>query len=150
MGLDVPNPQFDGGPTMSAPQSEATRLFARVLGPYFVIAMAVYVAQTPDLPTLLESLDANPMLPWVTGAFTLLTGLVIVALHQQWGSAAAIIVSITGWLTTLKGVVIMGFPGAYGAVADSMIDAGSLVAIQGLVVGGLGVYLTYVGWVRRA
>jgi len=134
----------------SSPQSEATRLFARVLGPYFVIAMAVYVTQSPDLPTLLESLDANPMLPWVTGAFTLITGLVIVALHQEWGSAAAIIVSVTGWLTTLKGVVIMGFPGAYGSLANSMTNAGAVIVIQGVVVGALGVYLTYVGWVRRA
>jgi len=133
----------------SAP-SERTRLFARVLGPYFVIAMAVYVAQSPDLPALLDSLDANPMLPWVTGAFTLITGLVIVALHQEWGSAAAIIVSVTGWLTTVKGVVIMAFPGVYGSLANSMNDGSALIATQGVVVGALGVYLTYVGWVSRA
>jgi hypothetical protein len=130
-------------------QSQATRLFARVLGPYFVIAMAVYVAQKPSMPTLLEALDANPMLPWVTGAFTLLTGLVIVALHQVWTGAAAIIISVTGWLTVLKGVVIMGFPSVYDALASSMNDAGAIIVIQGVAVGALGLYLTYVGWVRN-
>ena len=134
----------------ASPQSQATRLFARVLGPYFVIAMAVYVAQRPNLPALLEALDANPMLPWVTGAFTLITGLVIVALHQVWTGAAAIIISVTGWLTTLKGIVIMAFPSLYDSFANSMNDAGALIVTQGVVVGALGLYLTYVGWVRRA
>jgi hypothetical protein len=134
---------------MSTPTAERTRLFARVLGPYFVIAMAIYVAQAPDLPTLLEALDANPMLPWVTGAFTLITGLVIVALHQVWTGAAAIIISVTGWLTTLKGIVIMAYPSFYSSLADSMNDAGAFIVTQGVVVGLLGLYLTYVGWVRR-
>lgn len=131
---------------MSSPQTQSTRLFARVLGPYFVIAMAVYVALSPDLPTLLEALDANPMLPWVTGAFTLITGLVIVALHQQWSNPAAIIVSVTGWLTTVKGVAIMAFPAAYGSLADSITNTTPVIVTQGVVVGAIGLYLTYVGW----
>jgi hypothetical protein len=134
---------------MSTPQSQATRLFARVLGPYFVIAMAIYVAQSPDVPALLESFNANPMLPWVTGAFTLITGLVIVALHQEWGNAAAVIISMTGWLTTLKGVVIVGFPGAYDSLGDSMANGTALIVTQGVAVGAIGLYLTYVGWVRH-
>jgi hypothetical protein len=133
---------------MSSPQSQATRLFARVLGPYLVIAMAVYVTQSPDLPTLLDSLDANPMLPWVTGAFTLITGLVIVALHQEWGNPAAIIISVIGWLTTLKGVVLMGFPGIYGSLAHSMTNPTALIVTQAVVIGAIGLYLTYVGWGR--
>lgn len=134
----------------SSPQSQSTRLFARVLGPYFVIAMAVYVAQSPDLPTLLEGFDTNQMLPWVTGAFTLITGLVIVALHQEWGNAAAVIISVTGWLTILKGIAIMAFPSMYSSLADSITNAGAVIVTQGVVVGALGLYLTYVGWVRRA
>ena len=130
-------------------ESERTRLFARVLGPYFVIAMAVYAAKSPDLPTLLESFGSDPMLPWTTGAFTLLTGLVIVALHQVWSGAAAIIISVTGWLTVLKGVVILGFPSVYDNMADSITDATALIMTQAVVVGVIGLYLTYVGWLRQ-
>jgi hypothetical protein len=130
----------------SSNPSQATRMIARILGPYFVIAMAVYVGQAPDLPLLLESFDTNPLLPWVTGAFTLITGLVIVAFHQVWTGAAAVIISVTGWLTILKGVVIMAFPGVYRPLADSLADGTALVMTQGIIVGALGVYLTYVGW----
>jgi hypothetical protein len=131
-------------------QSEtSTRLFARVLGPYLVIAMAVYAARMPDLRELFSAFDSNPMLVWVTGAFTLLTGLVVVALHQQWKGAAAIIVSALGWLTTLKGIVIMACPGSYASLADKMADRSGLFLVDVVVVGLIGLYLTYFGWVRR-
>lgn len=133
----------------TALESERTRLFARVLGPYFVIAMAIYAAKAPDLSMLLKSFASDPMLPWTIGAFTLITGLVIVALHQLWSGAAAIIISVTGWLTVLKGVVIMGFPSVYGTLADTITDATALIMAQAFVVGGIGLYLTYVGWLRR-
>ncbi|HKY58812.1 MAG TPA: hypothetical protein VJL80_12300 [Aeromicrobium sp.] len=129
--------------------TQATRLFARVLGPYFVIAMAVYAAKAPDLPMLLKSFDSDPLLPWTTGAFTLITGLVIVALHQVWSGTAAIIITVTGWLTVLKGVVILGFPSVYDTLADSITDATAVIMAQAFVVGGIGLYLTYIGWLRR-
>lgn len=130
-------------------QPERTRLFARVLGPYFVIAMAVYVAQQPDLPELVASLDANPILAWFFGPFTLIIGLVMVALHQIWHGAAAIIISVIGWLTILKGVVIMAIPGVYVTLSDSLVDGTALLVGQAVVAGGIGVYLTYVGWRPR-
>jgi hypothetical protein len=129
-------------------QSQTTRLFARVLGPYLVIAMAVYAARMPDLRELLAAFDSNPMLGWVTGAFTLLTGLIIVAFHQQWKGAAAVIVSVLGWLTTIKGVVIMAFPGSYASVANVMTDRNGLFIADVILVGLTGLYLTYVGWSR--
>jgi len=129
-------------------QSQTTRLFARVLGPYLAIAMAVYAARTPDLRELFTAFDSNPMLVWVTGAFTLLTGLVIVAFHQRWKGAAAIIVSALGWLTTIKGIVIMAFPGSYASVANMMANRNGLYIADVILVGLTGLYLTYVGWSR--
>jgi len=133
----------------SSAQSQTTRLFARVLGPYLVIAMAVFAARMPDLRELFAAFESNPMLVWVTGAFTLLTGLVIVALHQQWKGAAAIIVSALGWLTTIKGFVILAFPGSYAAVADMMTGGSKLFIADAILVGLIGLYLTYVGWCRK-
>jgi hypothetical protein len=132
----------------SAHTSKNTRLFARVLGPYLVIAMAVFAARMPDLRALFTSFDSNPMLVWVTGAFTLLTGLVVVALHQEWKGAAAIIVSVLGWLTTIKGIVIMAFPGSYASIANTMSGGSALFIADVVVVGLIGLYLTYVGWSR--
>jgi hypothetical protein len=83
-------------------------MFARVLGPLFVIVAATTVARA-DMRTLLSDFEANAAFPWVTGAFLLLASLVIIALHQYWRGAAAITVSVVGWVLALRAAFLMAF-----------------------------------------
>ncbi|MFN6545101.1 hypothetical protein [Mycolicibacterium nivoides] len=129
------------------PQSEArTRGFARVLGPYLVIAALAALVRASDMPTLLAEFEASVVWSWVTGAFVLLSGLIVIALHQYWRGAAAIVVSVLGWLTTLKGLFLLVIPQRYLSFGDSVINAKgwwlAIMAVMALV----GLYLTYVGW----
>lgn len=124
-----------------------TRMFARVIGPFLVMVIATTVARTSDMRTLLSEFGANFVWPWVTGAFVLLSGLVVVALHQYWRGAAPVIVSALGWLTALKGLFLMAFPRTYVSVADSALDATSWWWTGFVIMGLIGLYLTYVGWV---
>jgi uncharacterized membrane protein len=134
----------------SSQQSKArTRVFARVLGPLLVVATTTAVARTSDMRTLLSEFGANFVWPWVTGAFVLTCGLVVVALHQYWRGAAAVIVSVLGWLTALKGLFLMAFPRTYISAANSMLD--TTAWWTGFILMGLiGLYLTYVGWAPAA
>jgi hypothetical protein len=80
-------------------QSQArTRMFSRVLGPFLVIVDITAIARASDMQKLLSQFEANSLWTWVTGAFILVFGLTIVAAHQYWRGAAAIIVSVLGWL----------------------------------------------------
>lgn len=129
------------------PQSEArTRGFARVLGPYLVIAALAAMIRVSDLSTLLTEFESNFVWPWVTGAFVLIIGLTVIALHPYWRGAAAMVVSVLGWLTTLKGLFLLVTPQQYLSFGDSVIDAKgwwlAMLALSALV----GLYLTYVGW----
>lgn len=122
-----------------------TRMFARVVGPFLVIVPATAVVRANDMRTLLSEFAASPVWSWVAGSFILLTGLVVIALHQYWRSAAAIIVSVVGWIVVLKGLSLVAFPRAYLSVADTAVGSGWWHA--GFVVFVLiGLYLTYVGW----
>ena len=129
------------------PQSEArTRGFARVLGPYLVIVALAALVRASDMATLLAEFEADSVWPWVTGAFVLLSGLIVVALHQNWRGAAAIVVSVLGWLTTVKGLLLLVVPQRYLSFGDSVVNAKgwwlAIMAIMALV----GLYLSYVGW----
>ena len=131
----------------SSQQSQArTRVFARVIGPYLVIVAATAVARSSSMRTLLSQFYANSVWPWVTGVFVLLGGLIVVALHQYWRGAAAIIVSILGWMTALKGLSLLAFPHTFSSVLDSAGWWRTTMVILGLV----GLYLTYVGWSQAA
>ena len=132
----------------SSQQTQArTRMFARVMGPFLVIITTMAVAHGSGMRTLLTDFRANPMWPWVTGAFILLSGLVVVALHQFWKGAAPIIVSLLGWLTTLKGFFLMAFPQTYLSFASTAVDAGTSWRAGFIAMALIGLYLTYIGWV---
>lgn len=123
-----------------------TRMFARVLGPFFVIFAATTVARASDMRQLLSAFEANSALPWVTGGFLLLAALVIVGLHQYWRGAAAIIVSVVGWVFALRAVLLMAFPHAFMGAADAAVRMTALWVGVTVFVGLVGLYLTYVGW----
>jgi hypothetical protein len=121
-------------------------MFARVLGPYLVAVTATALARTSDMRTLVSEFDAHPIWPWITGAFVLLSGLVIVALHPYWRGAAAIIVSALGWMTTLKGLFLLAIPHPYMSFASSALDAIAWWRTGFAVMAVVGLYLTFVGW----
>ncbi|ASL15153.1 hypothetical protein MYCOZU2_02752 [Mycobacterium intracellulare subsp. chimaera] len=123
-----------------------TRMFARVLGPFLVIFAATTVARASDMRRLLSDFEANSAWPWVTGAFLLLAALVIVGLHQYWRGAAAIMVSVMGWVFALRALFLMAFPHAFMGAADAAIRMTALWVGVTLFIGLVGLYLTYVGW----
>lgn len=133
---------------MNTPQQahDRTRTFARVLGPFLVIVDVTAVLRASEMRTLLTDLTANSLWTWVAGAFVLLGGLVIIALHQYWHGPAAIIVSVLGWLVVLRGLLLLAFPEALVSIANSMIDATAWWMAACIAFALVGLYLTYVGW----
>jgi len=121
-------------------------MFSRVLGPFLVIADVTAVARASDVQALPSQFEANSLWTWVTGAFVLLFGLVVVAGHQYWRGAAAIVVSVLGWLVTLRGLLLLAFPKAFVSVAHSMVGAQAWWVSLCIAFALVGLYLTYVGW----
>ncbi len=81
----------------SSGQSQArTRMFARVLGPFFVVIAASGMVRASDMRVILSELGANSLWSWLSGGIELMGGLIIVAFHQYWRSVAAVIVSLLG------------------------------------------------------
>ncbi len=123
-----------------------TRMFARVLGPFLVIVDVTAMVRASDMQRLLSQFEANSLWTFVTGAFILLFGLIIVAGHQYWQGAAAIIVSLLGWLIVLRGLLLVAFPKVFVSVANSMIGAQAWWVTLCVIFALVGLYLTYVGW----
>jgi len=124
-------------------------MFARVVGPYLVIIAATAALRPIDMKALLSQFEANSLWAWVVGAFILLLGLVTIALHPYWRGAAAIIVSVVGWLVALKGLMLVAFAHTYFSIANSAIDAVGWWRGGVVVYGLIGLYLSYVGWMPQ-
>jgi hypothetical protein len=137
---------------MSQPSPETqlrTRAFARVLGPFVATATLIVAIRLPDLTGLLDGLFANAVLPWILGAFMLLSGLIVIAFHQYWYSPTAVLISLFGWFVALRGLALMAFPSAIESGAgDTLGSPGLLLGarIFFLLLTAMGLWLTYVGW----
>ena len=125
---------------------DRTRMFARVLGPFLVIVDVAAMLRASDMRTLLSDFSADSAWPWMSGAFILIGGLVIVALHQHWHGPAAIIVSVLGWLIVARAIFLLFFPDTFMSLANNMIGETVWLIVACGVAALIGAYLTYVGW----
>jgi hypothetical protein len=119
-----------------------TRLFARVLGPYYVIVCGIGLVHAPKTLPILGDFH---VWPWDTGAPILMMGLIIVALHPHWTSVAAVVVTVMGWLDTLRGFALLAFPRKFMSMANWLTGPGVQQAVYICLI-VVGLYLTYVGW----
>lgn len=123
-----------------------TRMFARVIGPFLAIMMATAAARAPHLWAQASSWSADTLWTWSAGAFTLIAGLVVIALHPYWRGVAAFSVSALGWLTALKGASLVAFPATLLSVPADTMGAVGVFRVVYVAFALLGLYLTYVGW----
>lgn len=88
---------------MESTTSSRTRAFARILGPFLTIVPLTAAIRASEMQTLLSDFEAEPVWSWVVGAFVLLLGLTVVALHTSWANPPAAIISFVGWAMVLRG-----------------------------------------------
>lgn len=131
---------------MTARAHGRTRSFARVLGPFLTIVIAVALIRSADMPQLLSEFTDSAVWPWVSGAFVLLGGIAIVAFHQVWRGAAAVVISVLGWLLVVRGIVLLAFPEFFDSLARRVMDVAGVWIPVLVVMGLVGLYLTYEGW----
>ena len=125
-----------------------TRAFARIIGPWLVIAPGIIVLRASEMGELASEFFKSELFVWFAGALLLFAGLSIIAFHQYWSSVAAVLISLFGWILALRGLLLMAAPQLYERAATSM-DATPLVRLIFGVLVAIGLYLTYVGWLAK-
>jgi hypothetical protein len=135
--------------TASVESKIRTRAFARVLGPFLVLVPGIIIVRAPDIQTILHSFFQNDIIVWFAGAFLLFCGLLIIAFHQYWSSAAAIMISLFGWFLALRGLALLAAPQLIAHGADEALKFLSAVRIGFSILVLIGLWLTYVGWLVK-
>ena len=103
----------------ATPEAQAkTRAFARVLGPDLVILPGLIVAKLNEVAPLAAPFFANQALVFIMGALMVFGGICVIANHQIWRGASAILISLFGWFICLRGLALLLAPQAYEHLAD--------------------------------
>lgn len=134
----------------STQSAERTRQFARVIGPFVAIVTTVIAVRVGGANFVGDSFFKDPMWSWLFGAMLLFCGLLIIAFHQYWRGLTPVIISIFGWFLALRGFVLLAFPKVMQSGVDASLPAVGPVRVFFVFMALVGLYLTYVGWVRKA
>lgn len=135
--------------TASVESKIRTRAFARVLGPFIVLVPGIIILRAPDIQSILHSFFQNEIIVWFAGAFLLFCGLLIIAFHQYWSSAAAIMISLFGWFLALRGLALLVAPQLIEHGADAALRFLPAVRAGFSILVLVGLWLTYVGWLVK-
>ena len=135
--------------TATTEANARTRSFARVLGPYLVIVPSIIVARLTEVAPLAAPFFANPALVFIMGALMLFGGIFVIANHQFWHGASAILISLFGWFIGLRGLALILVPEAYEHLTDASQSALPLVRLLFGLIFLAGLKLTYDGWIAK-
>jgi hypothetical protein len=127
-----------------------TRAFARVIGPFLAIVTTLVAVRMGSMEQMVSAFFANVALAWIVGAILIFGGIVIIAFHQIWRGAAAIVISLLGWILVLRGLSLIAVPQLIQQLALSMLGATAPIRIAFALAAALGLWLTYVGWLAKA
>ena len=101
-----------------------------------------------------ESMIAEALHPgilfYLSGLLSLLAGLAIINLHNTWHADWRVIVTVIGWLMTIGGVIRIIAPQVAIAIGSTIYSGRASAVVAALIVGTLGAFLSFKGYVRRA
>jgi hypothetical protein len=131
---------------MTESEAATTRFCARMIGPLMLIVGAVVLARFSDMALLIPAILQDGPLAFITGIFTLICGVVLIAAHHHWSSAAAIAISLLAVLTIIRGITLMVAPSFLTGLAHQFLNLGPGALIAGAIALIIGAWLTFVGW----
>jgi hypothetical protein len=133
--------------------SSRTLFLSKLIGLYCIVvavALATHKEATVETVTaLLHGGDSGLIL--VLGATTLALGLAMILAHNIWsGSAAAVVVTVVGWITLVKGLLFLFLPtGLEAAFFLGTLHYAQLFYVYMSISLAIGIYLTYAGFTSK-
>lgn len=127
-----------------------TRLMCRILGPFLLVVALTIFTRYETMPVLLPAFMRDAPLLFVTGVFTLLTGLAILAFHPHWNTWPAIAVSVIGIVIVLRGAALMIAPEVVIGMAEHVVRWPISMLVLTTIALACGGWLTFVGWFAKS
>lgn len=126
-----------------------TRIAARIVGPYLVLMALTLIVRAGVMPLLLPAFMQDGPLVFASGAFTLLAGLTLLALHHSFRTPAAIAITLVAIVGAIKGAWLMIAPELGASLTAAIVRATPLLLILALIMLVIGAWLSFVGWLSK-
>lgn len=125
---------------------EISLFLAKLLGVYMLIVAVIWLFRRNQFETSIKDIFNSPGVLALAGSLSLLAGLSIVIGHNIWDYHWRVVITILGYIAVAKGVLRLAFPEQAQRWVNVVLSRGYWIGI--LIVGLLGLFLTYHGFVR--
>lgn len=122
---------------------ETTRLIAQILGPFLLFAGLVYAVRADWARGIYAEFANSRALIVFSGAMTLMLGLVVLRLHDEWTSAPAIVISLIAAVSVGQGAIALAAPGLSQRSLVAISQSRAVVMTSSLISAALGAFLLY-------
>lgn len=126
--------------------TDITLILARTIGIYFLVTGIAVVARRDTIGAFVQRYKEDRVLTFISGVMALWFGLVVLALHWQWGDALAAAITIIGLLAALKGAALLILGGRVTVLARPFDENLHVAGIWGIVIALIGAGLIWAGF----
>jgi hypothetical protein len=122
---------------------------ARLIGP---VALAVGVAvflNGVSFRTMADEVMRSRALVFISGMLSMVAGLAIVLVHNQWVANWPVLITIIGWLGTISGAARIICPGKVEEFGRKVIQHKHGMMIGGAIWLAVGAILIFFGYIHR-
>ncbi|MDD5496415.1 MAG: hypothetical protein PHP46_04875 [Candidatus Omnitrophica bacterium] len=125
---------------------EAAVFIARIFGVFYLVVAAGMALNRKFYQKVMEDYPHNPALILFSGIFALVTGVVIVLVHNVWVANWTVVITIIGWMAILKGTWLVIFPSTVSKFMKIYKKNSNLLLVHSAIAFILGLFLTYLGY----
>jgi hypothetical protein len=122
---------------------------AKLIGPLFFFMGLSLLVNHEAFRLMADQLLRNFALIYISGTITLVAGLAVVNLHNEWVRDWRVAITILGWLGVIGGIVRIVAPQHAASLGAAELTRPWLLITAGLVIGLLGAWLSYIGYLRQ-
>lgn len=126
--------------------TDITLILARFIGIYFLVTGIAVVARRDTIGAFVQRFSEDRVLSFISGVLALWFGLVVLALHWQWGHALAAAITIIGLLAAIKGAALLILGGRVTVLARPFDENLHVAAVWGILIAAIGALFIWAGF----
>ena len=123
----------------------ATLTLIQIFGPVlFIMGISMLIRRETYIETM-KDLSQNSAFAVFAGVVNLVVGLAIINVHNAWGTAPEVIVSLVGWLALVKGLHLSLSPDTFFRTTKKLLN-NTFLLYGGFIIMALGMYLSWAAY----
>lgn len=89
---------------------ERSQFLARVIGLYFLVISIIMFTDMQSFMMHIKGMLNSESLIFMTGFFTLILGILLIAGHNRWVMGRSLFITLFGWMVIIKGILLIIYP----------------------------------------